>query len=230
LFFSERLECFHCHGGFAFTASVTSQGNPFDETSFTNNGLYNIDGKGGYPPNNTGLFAFTQVPADMGSFKAPTLRNWKYTAPYMHDGSIADIDGVIDHYAAGGRTITDGPFAGDGSKNPFKSNFIRGFTLTDEERQDFLNFLMSLNDDEFVTNPHHSNPFKPWSCPGDCGYDGEVTIDEVLSAVNIADGTVNLAMCVVADSSGDGDVTIDEVLASVNSALNGCAPPAAAAH
>ncbi|HVM97068.1 MAG TPA: hypothetical protein VMT89_11800, partial [Candidatus Acidoferrales bacterium] len=68
----------------------------------------------------------------------------------------------------------------------------------------------------------------PWSCPGDCGYDGEVTIDEILSAVSIAEGTSTLAMCVVADSNGDGDVTIDEILASVNSGLDGCTSPAAA--
>ena len=52
LFFSERLECFHCHGPFAFTDSVTFQGNEFDSPPFHNNGLYNIDGVnvGGPPP------------------------------------------------------------------------------------------------------------------------------------------------------------------------------------
>jgi cytochrome c peroxidase len=68
----------------------------------------------------------------MGAFKAPTLRNIELTAPYMHDGSIETLEEVIDHYAAGGRTITDGPFAGDGSETPdyLKSGFIRGFTPT----------------------------------------------------------------------------------------------------
>jgi cytochrome c peroxidase len=40
----------------------------------------------------------------MGRFKAPTLRNVAVTAPYMHDGSIATLSEVLDHYAAGGRT------------------------------------------------------------------------------------------------------------------------------
>ena len=36
----------------------------------------------------------------MGKFKAPTLRNIALTAPYMHDGSIATLGEVVDHYAA----------------------------------------------------------------------------------------------------------------------------------
>lgn len=47
----------------------------------------------------------------------------------MHDGSIATLDEVIDHYAAGGRTIS-GRYAGVGSENPLKSILIVGFELT----------------------------------------------------------------------------------------------------
>jgi cytochrome c peroxidase len=224
LFFSERLECFHCHGGFNFSVSVTFEGKVLDEVSFQNNGLYNIDGHGAYPPNNRGLFDITQTPEDMGSFKAPTLRNITLTAPYMHDGSIATLDGVIDHYAAGGRTIESGPYAGDGSTNPFKSGFVRGFTLTDQEREDVLNFLRSLTDEELITNPHLSDPFSNQFCHGDCSYDGEVTVDELITAVNIALGTAPLAGCVVGDVNGDGEVTIDELLGAVNNTLAGCPP------
>jgi cytochrome c peroxidase len=98
--------------------------------SFHNTGLYNIDGKGAYPPGNTGLHEFTGVAADMGRFRVPTLRNIAVTGPYMHDGSVATLSEVLDHYAAGGRTIADGPHAGVGRDNPFKSGFIRGFELT----------------------------------------------------------------------------------------------------
>ena len=123
----------------------------------------------------------------MGSFKAPTLRNIELTAPYMHDGSIATLDGVlIDHYGRGGRLITDGPYAGDGSTNPFKSGFIRGFTLTDQEKQDVLNFLKSLTDTDFITNPHFSDPFTGKFCTGDCNLDRSVTVDELITAVNVA--------------------------------------------
>jgi cytochrome c peroxidase len=229
LFFSERLECFHCHGAVnswsPFSDSVTFAGYQFDDTPFHNNGLYNIDGMGGYPPDNTGLFAMTNVPSDMGSFKAPTLRNIELTAPYMHDGSIATLDGVLDHYAAGGRTITEGPYAGDGSKSPYKNGFIRGFQLTEQERQDVLNFLESLTDEEFVTTPRFSDPFTTAYCTGDCNLDREVTIDELVGSVNVALGAAPLAACVAADVDGDGAVAINELVAAVNRTLNGCPAP-----
>ncbi len=159
LFFSERLECFHCHGGLGFTGTFDFEGKSAPEVEFHNNGLYNIDGNGGYPPHNTGLHQFTLRPEDMGRFKAPTLRNIEVTAPYMHDGSIATLDEVLDHYAAGGRTVTEGPFVGVGSENPNKSGFVRGFTLTTRERAAVLAYLRALTDSTFLTNPGFANPW-----------------------------------------------------------------------
>jgi len=98
----------------------------------------------------------------MGRFRAPTLRNVAVTGTYMHDGSIGTLDGVIDHYAAGGRTILDGPNAGDGSKNPLKSTLLHGFELTPLEREDLKAFLHSLTDDGFLTNPAWGDP---WNTP-----------------------------------------------------------------
>ncbi|RLB48232.1 MAG: di-heme enzyme, partial [Deltaproteobacteria bacterium] len=161
LFFGERLECFHCHGGFNFSASVDHAGTVFDEAAFFNTGLYNIDGRGAYPPQNTGLAEISGNPDDMGRFKPPTLRNIAVTAPYMHDGSIATLDEVLDHYARGGRNVTEGPWVGDGSENPYKEIFVSGFTLTVQERADLLAFLHALTDDEFLTNPAFSDPFAP---------------------------------------------------------------------
>ncbi len=158
LFFSERLECFHCHGGFNFTADVDHEGTIFSEPSFHNTGLYNYDHLGSYPRPNRGLYEFTGRPEDMGRFRAPTLRNIEVTAPYMHDGSVADLDEVIDHYAAGGRTVTDGEWAGDGSQNPFKSEFIVGFELSEQERADLIEFLHSLTDREFLEDPDFADP------------------------------------------------------------------------
>ncbi len=158
LFHSERLECFHCHGGFNFSDSVKHERLAFTEISFHNTGLYNIDGKGAFPPDNTGVYEITQQPTDMGRFRAPTLRNIALTAPYMHDGSIATLEEVIDHYRVGGRTIHAGEYAGIGSKNPFKSHFISGFEITPAEKQDLLAFLRSLTDETFINNPAFSNP------------------------------------------------------------------------
>ncbi|MCW6053157.1 di-heme enzyme [Lyngbya sp. CCAP 1446/10] len=159
LFNSERLECFHCHGGLNFSDSIMHDRLAFKEIAFHNTGLYNIDGKGAYPPNNTGVYEITSEPSDMGKFKAPTLRNIALTAPYMHDGSIKTLPEVIGHYKAGGRTIKKGELAGIGSENPLKSNFVSGFKLNVQEQRDLLAFLHSLTDEDFIINPAFSDPF-----------------------------------------------------------------------
>jgi cytochrome c peroxidase len=160
IFFSERLECNHCHSGFNLSLSTVSANTTFFENPFFNTGLYNIDGTGTYPTNNQGLFEITGRPEDMGRFRPPTLRNIALTAPYMHDGSIPTLEEVIRFYESGGRNITDGEFIGDGRSNPYKSGFIPGFTLTDQERLDVINFLMSLTDEQFITDPALSDPFE----------------------------------------------------------------------
>jgi cytochrome c peroxidase len=153
LFLSERTECFHCHGGFNFSDSVTHEGTAFTERAFHNNGLYNVGGSGLYPDGNGGLFEETGLLEDSGKFKAPTLRNIELTAPYMHDGSLATLDDVIDHYARGGTLTESGPNAGDGRDNPFKSEFIVGFQLTEQEREDLKAFLRALTDHDLIDDP-----------------------------------------------------------------------------
>ncbi len=165
LFLGEKLECFHCHGGFLFSQASDHEQNTFDQKSFMNNGLYNLDEDGSYPRGNEGLYDLTFDPADKGRFKPPSLRNIEVTAPYMHDGSIATLEEVIDHYARGGRLVPEGTtidgqdVSGDGRDNPNKSAFLRGFELTPQEREDILAFLRALTDEEFLRNPAHSDPF-----------------------------------------------------------------------
>jgi cytochrome c peroxidase len=157
LFMSERLECAHCHAGFNFSQFVTHQSAAVVERAFHVTGLY--------PYSETyisgadyGLFAVTGNVADKDRFKAPTLRNIAHSAPYMHDGSLATLDDVIDFYEAGGRVLTDGPRAGDGRAHPSKNPFIKGFSLTPQERQDLLDFLSSLSDEKFLSNPQFADP------------------------------------------------------------------------
>jgi hypothetical protein len=59
-------------------------------------------------------------------------------------------------------------------------------------------------------------------CDGDCNGDGAVTIDELLTMVNIALGNVTVRDCTPGDANGDGQITVDEILAAVTNALNGC--------
>jgi cytochrome c peroxidase len=150
LFFSEQMKCFHCHGGINFTDTVMHQRLEHPEVAFHNTGLYNLDGRGAYPAAGSGLMAVTGKAEDMGKFRAPTLRNIAVTAPYMHDGSIATLDEVLDHYAHGGRAAT---------ANPLRSDFIRGFVMSAEEKSDLLAFLQSLTDEGFLHNPAFADPY-----------------------------------------------------------------------
>ncbi len=161
MFFSETLECHHCHGSFNLTIAVDHAGLAAPNPAFFNTGLYNVGGTSAYPPHDEGLFELTQVATDRGRFRPPTLRNVAVTAPYMHDGSIATLDEVIRTYERGGRFVADGPFAGDGRENLYKSPFVAGFTLTDDERADLRAFLEALTDDAFLTDPTLADPFAP---------------------------------------------------------------------
>jgi cytochrome c peroxidase len=157
----ERMECFHCHSGTNLTVSYHDAKTTEDTARypFFNDGLYNLDGEGAYPPIDQGLYELSFDPDDRGLFRPPSLRNIALTAPYMHDGSIADLRGVLAHYAAGGTVTQEGQFAGDGRTNPLKSGLIRGFKLSEQEIEDVLAFFDSLTDDDFVTNPAFSDPF-----------------------------------------------------------------------
>lgn len=159
LFHSRPLSCFTCHGGFNFSGTVTAS-RPTVGIEYHNTGLYNLRGMLSYPEANTGVFELTRDPKDVGKFKPPTLRNIAVTAPYMHDGSVATLDAAIDHYGAGGRTITDGAYAGVGRDNPNKSASVRGFTLSSRQRADLVAFLDSLTDEALLVDPRFTNPWK----------------------------------------------------------------------
>ncbi len=141
-------ECTYCHFNFNFSDSTYFESLTSRPQNFHNTALYNEDGQGAYPPGNEGLYNFTGEPSDMGRFKSPTLRNATVTAPYMHDGSIATLEEVIEHYELGGRV--DSPHA------DFQ---MKSFSLEDGERADLLAFLASLTDETFLTNPDHGNPW-----------------------------------------------------------------------
>jgi cytochrome c peroxidase len=145
-----RFECNHCHGGFNFSDHVTWEGldrlgakPPYHQT-----GLYDRDGKGGYPEPNTGVYSVTLDPNDMGKFKAPTLRNIAVTAPYMHDGSIETLADVLDHYAKGGRAHHAGK----------TDALLAPFEISDGERADIIAFLESLTDAGFLSDPRFADP------------------------------------------------------------------------
>ena len=80
-----------------------------------------------------GRFAVTGKETDHGAFKTPTLREVTRTAPYMHDGSIATLEEVIEFYDRGGNA------------NPYLDRETHPLRLTDEEKTALLAFLRSLS-------------------------------------------------------------------------------------
>ncbi len=155
LFFGEKLECYHCHGGFNFTDNLKHSRSPFAETGFHNTGLYNEDAEGAYPATSPGIVEFTGDARDAGRFRTPSLRNVAVTAPYMHDGSITSLPEVLrSHYARAGRAVSQGRVA-----NPLRSEFIAGFEISEAEIADVVAFLESLTDERFLRDPALGNPW-----------------------------------------------------------------------
>jgi cytochrome c peroxidase len=149
LFFSDRLRCAGCHAGFNLSGPVAFEGGRRAPAVFHHTGLYDVDGRGSYPSVDRGLLEITKRPADMGRFRAPTLRNIAVTAPYMHDGSLPTLASVVSHYAAGGHA------------SRLRSAAVAGFTMTPAETADLIAFLESLTDSTFLTNPRFSDPAGP---------------------------------------------------------------------
>lgn len=147
LFFSDRLNCGSCHAPpfFSLAYQIGDLARPPISQVFVNTGLYHFaETESGYPELDPGLMEFTGQIEDGGRFRIPSLRNVANTQPYMHDGSVPDLDAVIDHYMAGGRQQTiHGERAA--TRHPNTDPRVQGFTLTSQERRQLLAFLHSLS-------------------------------------------------------------------------------------
>jgi cytochrome c peroxidase len=113
LFFSKRVGCSNCHVG----------ANLADE-QYHNLGI----GMAATEPD-LGRYVVTKVEKDKGAFKTPTIRNVALSAPYMHDGSLATLEDVVEHYNKGG------------DKNPWLSDKIVPLKLTPQESIDLVEFM-----------------------------------------------------------------------------------------
>ena len=106
--------CWKCHGG-----------SNFSDDAFHNTGV-------SWGASDLGRFAVTKQEADRGKFKTPTLRGVKLRPPFMHDGSLATLDDVVEFYDRGG------------GKNPHLDPIMKPLDLTADERQALVAFLKSL--------------------------------------------------------------------------------------
>lgn len=110
--------------------------------NFTDDKLHNTGiawaGQAGRPET-AGLFlddggaAISGKPEDRGAFKTPTLREIERTAPYMHDGSLASVDAVVDYYDRGG------------NRHALLDPEVRPIGLTASEKHALIAFLRSLS-------------------------------------------------------------------------------------
>jgi cytochrome c peroxidase len=81
-----------------------------------------------------GRFVVTRNRSDIGAFKTSQLRNIGITGPYMHDGSMATLWDVMDHYNKGGEV------------NPYLDGGIEPLALTETEISQLVAFMFSLTD------------------------------------------------------------------------------------
>lgn len=116
--FNGKGNCLACHNGPTFS-----------DANYHNLGVGYTDGK--YA--DVGRFDVTHNARDMGAFKTPMLRNVSQTAPYLHDGSVKTLRGVIDLYDRGG------------IPNPHLDAEIKPLKLTNREKGDLVAFLTALN-------------------------------------------------------------------------------------
>ena len=109
-----------------------------------NTGLRGTD-----PAADGGVGDATLRPAELGSFKSPSLRNVEVTAPYGHDGRFATLGGLIDHYS-------DNPIL---DPNVGYMVPVGPLTFTASEKAALMAFLNTLTDRTFLSDPRFSNPF-----------------------------------------------------------------------
>jgi cytochrome c peroxidase len=130
-----QQKCSSCHATDLFT-----------DESFHNNGLDRTF------PLDSGRAHISQLPADAGRFRVPSLRNVARTAPYMHDGRFQTLEEVLAHYAHGvrpSRTLDPLLRQPDGRL---------GLPITTQEQHELLAFLNTLTDNTLLTNPRFAPP------------------------------------------------------------------------
>jgi cytochrome c peroxidase len=122
LFFG-KANCTRCHVGATFS-----------DSQFHNLGVGISNAKP-----DLGRHDQTKKEEDKGAFKTPTLRDLTRTAPYMHDGSQATLEEVIEFYDKGGE------------KNPNLDFNMKPLNLTPEEQKAILAFLRALDSEPYPT-------------------------------------------------------------------------------
>jgi cytochrome c peroxidase len=114
--YESKGRCWRCHAG----------------PNYTDEHYHNTGVSWGKQPLDLGRFAVTKRDADRGKFKTPTLRGVALTAPYMHDGSLATLEEVVEFYNRGG------------GANPHRDPMLQPLGLSGDEIRALVAFLKAL--------------------------------------------------------------------------------------
>jgi len=118
-----KAGCWRCHSG----------------SNFTDEQFHNTGVGWGKEPLDTGRAGVTRNESDRGKFKTPSLRGVAWTAPFMHDGSVATIEEVVEFYNRGGRA------------NPNLDAAVKPLELSPQEVQSLVAFLKALSEGDGPT-------------------------------------------------------------------------------
>jgi cytochrome c peroxidase len=119
----QKAKCSLCHQGFNFTdEQFHNLGVGWNEKTgkFADLGRWAIDPIG------------AKSDASLGAFKTPSVRDVEHNAPYMHDGSLATLEDVVEHYDKGG------------NPNPALDSDMKKLSLTAQEKKDVVAFMKAL--------------------------------------------------------------------------------------
>lgn len=129
-------KCSSCHSGELFS-----------DESFRNNGLEPFR-----TSPDLGRALVSGEEEDKFKFKVPSLRNVRFTAPYMHDGRFSTLEQVLDHYSGGVQDTEN--------LDPLlkTDDGTLGIPMTAKEKSELISFLKTLSDEEFIRDSRFAAP------------------------------------------------------------------------
>jgi cytochrome c peroxidase len=97
-----------------------------------------------------GSYAITKDKKDIGKFRTAQLRDLKYTAPYMHNGTLATLEDVIDFYNKGGGANSE----------------LKPLNLSAAEKKALKEFLLTLSGDPVIVKDPGQPDMQVWTAYG----------------------------------------------------------------